>query len=148
MRTLVMAATTVAVLLAGCAGDEEVPVIDDPSDAPSDASGDEAPSDEVPSDTGDPAAGSDPLLGPEVEQAIAELEADGVDRAAIEVTTTELVTWPDGALGCPEPDQMYTQALVEGYRIVLTVDGEDVAFHGAAGGPPQRCDDPQPPVDA
>lgn len=27
--------------------------------------------------------------------------------------------WPDGSLGCPEPDQVYTQAITPGYRVVV-----------------------------
>jgi hypothetical protein len=27
--------------------------------------------------------------------------------------------WNDGSLGCPQPGQMYTQAVVEGFRIVV-----------------------------
>jgi hypothetical protein len=48
--------------------------------------------------------------------------ADAARRAAaesskLEVVSTQKVTWSDGALGCPQPDRMYTQALVPGYRI-------------------------------
>jgi hypothetical protein len=38
------------------------------------------------------------------------------------------VTYNDGSLGCPEPGQMYTQALVDGYRVVLEVDGEEYDY--------------------
>jgi hypothetical protein len=59
-----------------------------------------------------------------VDQAVVEAGGEfGVGPEDIEVVVAEEVTWPDGALGCPEPDGMYTQALVEGYRIVLEVDG-------------------------
>jgi hypothetical protein len=37
----------------------------------------------------------------------------------LEIIGAEAVVWPDGSLGCPKPDQTYTQALVPGYRIVL-----------------------------
>jgi SAM-dependent methyltransferase len=36
-----------------------------------------------------------------------------MDADAVTVVTVERVTWPDGSLGCPDPDQMYTMALVE-----------------------------------
>jgi hypothetical protein len=39
---------------------------------------------------------------------------------------------------------MYTQALVDGYRIVLRVGGDEVTYHGANGKPPFRCDHPNP----
>jgi hypothetical protein len=37
---------------------------------------------------------------------------------------------------------MYTQALVEGHRIVLIVSGERVRYHAAFGAEPFRCDAP------
>ncbi|MEX1165246.1 MAG: hypothetical protein WEB03_16865 [Nitriliruptor sp.] len=81
--------------------------------------------------------------------AVADLAAtEGIAESDVEVVTAERVTWSDGALGCPEPGMMYTQALVPGYRIVLATAGGEVAYHGAEGQPPARCDDPQPPSDS
>lgn len=71
----------------------------------------------------------------------------GVDPSAVEVISAEAVTWSDGALGCPLPDQMYTQALVPGYRVVLDVDGEEMSFHAAEDGEFAFCADPQPPAE-
>lgn len=70
----------------------------------------------------------------------------GLDAADVEVVTNEAVTWSDGSLGCPEPGQFYTQALVEGYRIVVEAGTETFEYHGAAGQAPAYCADPQPPV--
>lgn len=39
------------------------------------------------------------------------------------VVRAESVEWPDGSLGCPEPGQMYTQAIVPGYRVDFEVAG-------------------------
>lgn len=47
----------------------------------------------------------------------------------IRVIDVQAVVWPDGSLGCPQPDQMYTQALVNGYRIVLEAAGERTIVH-------------------
>lgn len=85
-------------------------------------------------------------LEPRVQEAIAQLVDDGTDRDAIELVVAESVVWSDGSIGCPEPGMLYTQALVEGYRIVLAVDGEEVAFHGAGNNPPFRCDGPVEPA--
>jgi hypothetical protein len=52
------------------------------------------------------------------------MERAGVGRSAVHVVRTEQVIWPDGSLGCPQPDQMYTQALVDGYQVVLEQGGE------------------------
>lgn len=71
----------------------------------------------------------------------------GGDVNAVTVAEAERVTWPDGSLGCPEEGEVYTQALVDGYRIVLEVDGQQVHYHGADDERPFRCDDPQPPAE-
>ncbi|HYO89641.1 MAG TPA: hypothetical protein VER79_13405 [Candidatus Limnocylindrales bacterium] len=47
----------------------------------------------------------------------------------VRVIDVQAVVWPDGSLGCPQPDQMYTQALINGYRIVLEAAGERTIFH-------------------
>lgn len=46
-------------------------------------------------------------------------ERTGADPEGIEVLRAEQVTWNDGSLGCPEPGQVYTQALVEGYHVEM-----------------------------
>src|SRR6056297_3764303 len=62
-----------------------------------------------------------------------------IDEIRITVIDAEFVTWPNGAVGCPEPDMMYTQALVPGYRIRLRADGALHHYHGAEGRPPGYC---------
>ena len=47
-----------------------------------------------------------------------------VARDAITVQSAEQVQWSDGSMGCPAPDTMYTQAIVDGYEILLNVDGQ------------------------
>ncbi len=42
----------------------------------------------------------------------------------ITLISTEAVTWPDGCLGIQRAGLMCTQALVEGYRIVLEAEGK------------------------
>ncbi|MFA9443835.1 hypothetical protein [Egicoccus sp. AB-alg6-2] len=73
-------------------------------------------------------------------------ERTGVDEREVRVVLDEAVTWPDGSLGCPQPDQFYTQALVEGYRIVVEADGRTLHYHGRQGGDPAYCAEPQDPV--
>src|SRR6056297_3828690 len=62
-----------------------------------------------------------------------------IDEIRITVIDAEFVTWPNGALGCPEPDMMYTQALVPGYRIRLRAAGALHYYHGADEKPPSHC---------
>lgn len=83
-----------------------------------------------------------------VEAAIAEAaQRAGVEPADVSLVVAEAVTWRDGALGCPEPGMMYTQALVPGYRLVLSAGGEELHFHGAGSGPLTYCEDPEPPAE-
>jgi hypothetical protein len=57
----------------------------------------------------------------------------------IEVISTEEVTWTDGGLGCPEPGMSYTQALVDGERIVLRANGVDYEYHSGTSRPAFFC---------
>jgi hypothetical protein len=60
-------------------------------------------------------------------------------REQITVTTAEVVTWSDGSLGCREPGMTYTQALVRGYRLVLSAGTEVLNYHGGLHGRPVFC---------
>ena len=51
-----------------------------------------------------------------------DLAARGVTGTP-ELVSAEQVTFTDGSLGCAEPGQSYTQALVDGMRVVVSVDG-------------------------
>lgn len=57
----------------------------------------------------------------------------------IKVSSARQVTWSSGALGCPEPDMMYTQALVPGSVIYLQADNAIHAYHGKIGAEPFYC---------
>lgn len=61
------------------------------------------------------------------QQALAGRLSASVD--AITVESVEEVTWPDSALGCPEPGMMYLQVLTPGYRIVLSAKGTEYVYH-------------------
>lgn len=65
-----------------------------------------------------------------------------IDRAEIEVVAFEAVTWRDGSLGCPQPDMMYTQALVDGYVVQLRAGEETYQYHGENGADPFLCENP------
>src|SRR5690625_3723792 len=83
----------------------------------------------------EPPEPTEPSQDPRVEEAIEDLaERQDTDPAAIEAGPLETVTWSDGSLGCPEEGMSYTQALVDGYRLELTIRGEVFAYHGDAEG--------------
>ena len=121
----------VASVLAGCAAGSPEP------------SADEGPG----TDGAAPTAGAgmtQAMIDAVVEQASAET---GVDIGDIRVVTAEAVTWSDGSLGCPQPGQVYTQALVPGFRVVLEVDGEEMHYHASQSGDFAACADPVEPVE-
>ncbi len=63
-----------------------------------------------------------------------------IAAADITVVGLEEITWRNGALGCPQPGMMYTQALVPGYKITLRAGGAVYAYHGAEGRGPFLCE--------
>lgn len=63
----------------------------------------------------------------------------GTAAGDIATVRAQKVTWADGAMGCPEDGMMYTQALVEGYFILLRASGEDNAYHAGRDGQPFHC---------
>ncbi|MDJ0954009.1 MAG: hypothetical protein QNJ81_10050 [Acidimicrobiia bacterium] len=64
----------------------------------------------------------------------------------ISLVSAEEVTWRDGSLGCPLPDMSYTQALVNGRRIVLAAGGAQYNYHSGAGREPFFCAKPAEPI--
>jgi hypothetical protein len=69
-----------------------------------------------------------PLISPAVQAAITALAKQlninaQTDAQNIMVVSVEAVDWPDGCLGLAPPDQMCTQVIVPGYRVLLDVDG-------------------------
>ncbi len=57
---------------------------------------------------------------------LAERTSDGVVEPT--VLSARAMTWNDGAWGCPEEGVMYTQALVEGFQVVVEVGGEEFDY--------------------
>lgn len=58
----------------------------------------------------------------------------GVSAETITVVRDQAVTWPDGSLGCPEPGMAYTQALVDGYWVVLAQGGREYDYRSGRAG--------------
>lgn len=73
----------------------------------------------------------------------------GMAAELMVLVSAESVTWSDGSLGCPQPDVLYTQALVPGYRIRLRGPDGEMDYHASARGalvlcPVGRAMDPLP----
>lgn len=87
----------------------------------------------------------------DLQSLIEKAEADlikqfAVHAAQIQVVEARAVTWPNAALGCPQPGQAYAQVITPGYWVLLEADGKRYSYHAdqaeqlilcmsAAGGP-------------
>lgn len=52
----------------------------------------------------------------------------------INVIQAQAIVWNDGSLGCPQPGVRYTQALVNGFRVILEVGDQKYDYHAAETG--------------
>ncbi len=69
-------------------------------------------------------------LSPAQRAAISALsDITGLTADKITLVSTEAVTWPDGCLGVQRMGMMCTQAIVEGFKIILEADGKEYEFH-------------------
>lgn len=140
-RPLIATCAVLALVAAGCmqpaadGGDDGTPSASrEPIASPS--------SDVPPSDEGEPVTGEVPRDILEAIMADAARQT-GIGPDEIEVIRAESTTWSDGSLGCPEPGMMYTQALVDGYHVVLDVDGEELDYRVDSAGSFRICADPE-----
>ncbi len=58
----------------------------------------------------------------------------GQNVSALQVISSEAVTWPDGSLGCPQPGVMYTMATVPGYRVRIQAGDTVLDYHASQRG--------------
>jgi hypothetical protein len=127
MNRPLLVLATVALVLAACGG--EAPIETDGTLPPMNGGSGDVP---------------EAMLAELLDSAAAET---GVSRDEISVVIAEAVTWSDGSIGCPEPGMGYTQALVDGYRVILDVAGEEIAYHASLAGDFRACADPEEPID-
>ena len=106
-------------------------------DAPENGTGPEAA---TPAPTAAPAAVTGEVPAELLESILSDLiSQEGLKREDIEVERAESVIWSDGALGCPEPGVMYTQAQVPGYWVVLRAGGKQYDYRVSEKGLFRRC---------
>jgi hypothetical protein len=71
--------------------------------------------------------------------------------AAVEKITiiqAQAIVWNDGSLGCAQPGEFYTQAFVNGYWVILEVDGKQYDYRATDRGYFSLCEGkfhPNPP---
>jgi hypothetical protein len=85
--------------------------------------------------------GIDDGLPPELADAImVDLEARiGVDVSSATVVSAERATWPNGAMGCPKPGEVYIQVIVEGYQVMVEFDGAVYDYRVSDSGAVRLC---------
>lgn len=78
-----------------------------------------------------------------VDAALADLSQRlSVPQDQIQVQSFSRVTWSDGSLGCPQRGEMYTQALVDGSRVILAHGGDTYDYHAGSDDQPFLCERP------
>jgi hypothetical protein len=146
-RHLVFILSASLVLQAGCAASMSSPGASEsePVSASETPSASESPSASADTDgSGAAPPGAPAGIPDEVWAAIvADLQRrlDGQVEGLTVVSATAQ-TWTDGSLGCPEPGQIYTQALVDGYQIVVEVEGQRYDFRIGSGTDVRLCESP------
>lgn len=94
--------------------------------------------------SGEPVATGDSSLPASITDSIVADAATrlGVDPAAVTIVEANAQTFPDGSLGCPEPGMMYTQALVDGYQVIVEANGTRLDYRGSQAGTFRICQSP------
>jgi hypothetical protein len=67
-----------------------------------------------------------------------------VARNAVVLKRAERVTWPDAALGCPDPALGYAQGQVPGFRLVAKTTEGELLYHTDSVGLIVNCTWPRP----
>lgn len=133
-RAGILASVIVVVsLLTACASGGAMPDPTSPNPSPTDRFETTTPGPIAPSGT--------PTEVPDArwDAITADLTARGV-AGTPEVVSAEAVTFSDGSLGCPEPGKSYHQALVDGMRVVVSVDDVTYDYRFGAGDSPKLCE--------
>ena len=92
---------------------------------------------------------TDPMLALHVVVQMALADAQRFGAEPLQLVLAKSVQWPGSALGCPEPNGAYTQALVPGFRVQVRVGQQLLYYRAARQGAPRPCpaDRRRPPGD-
>lgn len=58
----------------------------------------------------------------------------------IQTISAQIVSWPNGAIGCPQPGRSYTQAIITGSRAEFRHAGASYYYHGRGLQPLALCE--------
>jgi hypothetical protein len=89
------------------------------------------PLDDVANRLGEFASGSAALATDAEQMPLVAAIARDLDVAPEEITSVKIIprVWPDAALGCPRPGEVYAQVLTPGYLVEIELEGERHEFH-------------------
>lgn len=94
---------------------------------------------------GRPGLTGSPQLGRLMEAVRLNLSTEmGLSLDEIAILSTESMTWPNAALGCPQEGMAYAEVLVEGAIITLEAAGQQYTYHTGGTGSFVLCQDGQP----
>jgi len=98
----------------------------------------------VPGGKGALIAPETPVIGEVPDEILEKIYADmadqyGVDLSNMQLLRAEQMIWQDGSLGCAEPGQMYTMALVDGYWVQVQIGDELYDYRATQQGTFKRC---------
>jgi hypothetical protein len=98
----------------------------------------------APDPSSQPAPSGDVSLPPEItDPIVADAAARlGVDPSAVKIVSAHAETFSDGSLGCPEPGMLYTQAIVDGYQVVVEANGAQLDYRGSGPAQFRLCENP------
>jgi hypothetical protein len=154
MRTTILLAAAM-LLVAACTGATPGQPTLPPDGPPTDDAAPTQPPTAPPAVEPSPDLPTPPIFAGDVPASIMEELFDETAALAqvalseVRLERAEAVTWSDGSLGCPEPDMMYTQALVDGYWVVLEAAGQTYDWRMSETGLPRLCPEGegQPPFE-
>ncbi|MGF1513601.1 MAG: hypothetical protein ACFB5Z_07900 [Elainellaceae cyanobacterium] len=71
----------------------------------------------------------DGLSGTLRDRILAQAETDlSVPASAIQIRSAQQQTWPNGCLALPQPDELCSMAIVEGWRIEVSAEGAAATY--------------------
>jgi hypothetical protein len=92
-----------------------------------------------------------PMTGEVPDELLDMIMADLVERTGVAINRilviqAQATIWNDGSLGCPQPGVFYTQALVNGFWVILEADGKKYDYRASESGYFFICENEFPPV--
>ena len=137
-RPRIPAAIAAVLVLAACAAS-----VGTPDATSSDPASSRLPFETVPASASADAVVNGPeVLPPAAWTAIVEdlRRREGDPTIEPTVVKAEPITWNDGSLGCPLAGQVYTQALVDGFHVIVEVAGREYDYRVGAGADVRLCE--------